>query len=99
MLEDKSHEREPKFRDEERREAGKDNGEVQEKIYDSSEYISRARRVLNGTVPINILQFQYPFFLLYNCKNNHRIFLFFLFESHKCLHKKFKKMNFGFPSS
>jgi len=32
-----------------------------EKIYDSNEYISAAKRVENGTVPLNILEFQYPF--------------------------------------
>lgn len=33
----------------------------QEEIYDSNEYISGARRVQNGTVPMDILKFQYPF--------------------------------------
>jgi len=36
-------------------------GKNDEEIYDSNKYISGARRVQNGTVPMNILQFQYPF--------------------------------------
>lgn len=60
MSEDK-WEREREFRDEEKWKVEKDG--VQEKTYDSNKYISGARRVSNGTVPMNILQFQYP--LLY----------------------------------
>lgn len=41
---------------------GKKNDEtIRERIYDSNEYISVAKRVQNGTVPMNILQLQYPF--------------------------------------
>lgn len=61
MLKDESHERLPKFRDEE--EEAEDDIEVQGRTYDSNKYISGAKRVTNGTVPINILQFQYPFFV------------------------------------
>jgi len=62
MSEVKSWKREREFRDEEKWKVEKDGG-VQEKTYDSNKYISGARRVSNGTVPMNILQFQYP--LLY----------------------------------
>lgn len=62
MLKDELRERVPKFRDEEK-EAESDDIEVQGRAYDSNKYISGARRVTNGTVPINILQFQYPFFV------------------------------------
>jgi len=44
----------------ERREERRTNKE-NEKIYDSNEYISAAKCVKNGTVPLNILEFQYPF--------------------------------------
>lgn len=36
-------------------------GKNDEEIYNSNEYISGAKRAQNGTVPMNILQFQYPF--------------------------------------
>lgn len=38
-----------------------------EEIYDSSKYISEAKRVQNGTVPMNILQFQYPLYYMKLC--------------------------------
>jgi len=44
----------------ERREERRNN-KGNEKIYDSNKYISAAKRVENGTVPLNILEFQYPF--------------------------------------
>lgn len=78
MQEDKSQEREFEFRNEENQEAGK--GENDERIneeYNSNEYISRAKRVQNGTVPMNILEFQYPFYI---CSDYYR--LFFLFKSY-----------------
>ena len=38
-----------------------------EEIYDSSKYISEAKRVQNVTVPMNILQFQYPLYYVKLC--------------------------------
>lgn len=38
-------------------------GKNDEEIYNSNEYISGAKRAQNGTVPMNILQFQYPFII------------------------------------
>jgi len=64
MPENESWERQSEFRDEKKWEAGRDNSGIHEKIYNSNKYISGARRVPNGTVPINILQFQYPFFII-----------------------------------
>lgn len=61
-MEDELRERVPEFRDKEK-EAESDDVEAQEETHDSNKYISGARRVTNGTVPINILQFQYPFFV------------------------------------
>lgn len=63
MLKDESRESAPKSRNEEKWEARSDDIGVQERAYDSNKYISEAKRVTNGTVPINILQFQYPFFV------------------------------------
>jgi len=37
------------------------NEKEKNELYDSNKYISEAKRVQNGTVPMNILQFQYPF--------------------------------------
>lgn len=70
MLEDELREREPEFRDEEKQELEKDNAGVQEKVYDSNKYISGARRMSNGTVPMNILQFQYPFLVMYTNRDH-----------------------------
>lgn len=39
---------------------------IHEEIYDSTEYISAPKRVQDGTVPMNILNFQYPFNFIYN---------------------------------
>lgn len=39
------------------------------RIYDSDKYISEGRRVPSGTVPLNILTFQYPFYCVYICTN------------------------------
>lgn len=36
---------------------------IREMIYDSSEFISGAKRAPDGTVPMNILEFQYPFLI------------------------------------
>lgn len=82
MSEDKLWEHEHEFHDEEKWKAEKDDDGVQEKTYDSNKYVSGARRVSNGTVPMNILQFQYP--LLYNCKKNRWIVLFFLSRANVC---------------
>lgn len=64
MQEDKSQKRKFEFRNKENQKAekgGSDEEIHEEYIYDSSEYISGAKRVQNGTVPMNILEFQYPF--------------------------------------
>ncbi|XP_011859838.1 PREDICTED: uncharacterized protein LOC105557260 isoform X2 [Vollenhovia emeryi] len=61
MSEDKSQES-----DGGQREVGRIDGGVQERFYDSNKYISGARRVPNGTVPINILQFHHSF--SYDCQ-------------------------------
>lgn len=45
----------PNVKDEEIDEEAKDR-----RIYNSNKYISRPKRVQDGTVPINILEFQYP---------------------------------------
>lgn len=52
------------FRNKENQKAEKvesDEEMHEEYIYNSRKYISRAKRVQNGTVPMNILEFQYPF--------------------------------------
>lgn len=41
--------------------AQRNDERTRERIYDSNEYISGAKRVQNGTVPMNILKLQYPF--------------------------------------
>ncbi|XP_070154334.1 cilia- and flagella-associated protein 44 isoform X2 [Polyergus mexicanus] len=64
MQEDKSQERQFEFRNKENQEAGK--GENEEYIYNSNEYISKAKRVKNGTVPMNILEFHHSF--SYDCQ-------------------------------
>ncbi|XP_011702376.1 PREDICTED: cilia- and flagella-associated protein 44-like [Wasmannia auropunctata] len=66
MLEDESRERQSEFRDEKKQKAERDNDRVNESTYDSNKYISEARRVPNGTVPINILQFHHSF--SYDCQ-------------------------------
>lgn len=73
----------PKFRNEGKWEVEADDVEVQGKTYDSNKYISKARRVTNGTVPINILQFQYPFSVVQLLKESLNS-LPFLFEPRKC---------------
>lgn len=45
---------------EESEENGRDQ-EKEKKDYESDKYISGPRRVQDGTVPMNILSFQYPF--------------------------------------
>lgn len=54
----------PEFHDEKKWNIERDDGRIHEKTYDSNKYVSGARRVMNGTVPMNILQFQYPFFVI-----------------------------------
>ncbi|XP_070529333.1 cilia- and flagella-associated protein 44 isoform X2 [Cardiocondyla obscurior] len=66
MLEDESRKHEAKFRNEEEHEMKGDDNGVQEKIYDSNAYISGARRVSNGTVPVGILKFHHSF--SYDCQ-------------------------------
>ena len=70
MQEDKELmlEREFEFRNKENQTTEKngknEDGRIHEEIYNSYKYISVAKRVQNGTVPINILEFQYPFMFL-----------------------------------
>ncbi|XP_018302310.1 uncharacterized protein [Mycetomoellerius zeteki] len=47
----------PEFHDEKKWNIERDDGRIHEKTYDSNKYVSGARRVMNGTVPMNILQF------------------------------------------
>lgn len=76
MQEDKSQERQFEFRNEENQKAGKEENDERIQEYNSNEYISRAKRVQNGTVPMNILEFQYPFI----CNDYYRFF--FLLKSY-----------------
>ncbi|XP_050459149.1 cilia- and flagella-associated protein 44 isoform X3 [Cataglyphis hispanica] len=57
MQEDKSQERQFEFRNEENQKVEKGENDERIQEYDSNEYISRAKRVQNGTVPMNILEF------------------------------------------
>ncbi|XP_011636228.1 uncharacterized protein LOC105426623 [Pogonomyrmex barbatus] len=50
----------------EERETRRDDDGIHEEIYDSNKYISEAKRVPNGTVPMNILQFHHSF--SYDCR-------------------------------
>lgn len=81
MLKDELWKHQPEFRDEEKQRAGRDDG-VHEKTYDSNKYVSGAKRVPNGTVPMNILQFQYPF--CYTTVKRSLDPSLSSFESHKC---------------
>jgi len=76
MLKDEWQKHQPDFHDEKKWKVESDDGRIHEETYDSNKYISGAKRVTNGTVPMNILQFQYPS-LLYNCKMIARFFSFF----------------------
>lgn len=63
------------FRSKENQKAGKeesDEGVHEEYVYNSNKYISGAKRVQDGTVPMNILEFQYPFI----CSDYRHLFLF-----------------------
>lgn len=88
MPENGSQEHELEFRDEKKWEAGRNNDGVHESTYDSNKYISEAKRVPNGTVPMNILQFQYPFTKIeiekYNFVKRSLDSFLSLFKSRKC---------------
>lgn len=47
--------------DKENGKADFNKGMSHQDTYDLRKYISEGRRVSNGTVPLNILKFQYPF--------------------------------------
>lgn len=82
MQEDMSQERKFVFQSKEfqKAEKGESDEEIHEEcIYNSSEYISRAKRVQDGTVPINILEFQYPFVFFSDYR------FFFVKSYHKCI--------------
>ncbi|XP_050459147.1 cilia- and flagella-associated protein 44 isoform X1 [Cataglyphis hispanica] len=66
MQEDKSQERQFEFRNEENQKVEKGENDERIQEYDSNEYISRAKRVQNGTVPMNILEFHHSF--SYDCQ-------------------------------
>lgn len=86
MPENGSQKYELEFRDEKKWEAERNNDGVHEGTYDSNKYISESKRVPNGTVPINILQFQYPFTKMkkYNFVKQSLDSSISLFKSRKC---------------
>ncbi|KYN22810.1 WD repeat-containing protein 52 [Trachymyrmex cornetzi] len=61
MSKDEWQKHQSKFHDEKKWKVKKDDGRIHEETYDSNKYVSGAKRVMNGTVPMNILHHSFSY--------------------------------------